>query len=61
MNGTYDTWLVLLSIGVAVIASYVALDLAARVAASQGSKAARYWLDGGAMSYFALPIGASND
>ncbi len=29
MVGTYDTWLVILSIGVAVIASYVALDLAA--------------------------------
>ena len=42
--------LVILSIVVAVIASYVALDLASRVAASQGSKAARYWLIGGAIS-----------
>ncbi len=50
MVGTYDLWLVLLSIVVAVIASYVALDLASRVAASQGSKAARYWLNGGAIS-----------
>lgn len=48
MIGTYDPWLVALSIVVAVIASYVALDLAARVAASRGSKAAKYWLLGGA-------------
>ena len=50
MQGTYDPWLVGLSIGVAVIASYVALDLASRVAASRGTKAARYWLVGGAFS-----------
>ena len=50
MNGSYDAWLVILSIGVAVIASYTALDLASRVAASQGSKAAGYWLNGGAVS-----------
>ena len=50
MHGTYDPWLVGLSIGVAVIASYVALDLASRVAASRGTKAARYWLVGGAFS-----------
>jgi diguanylate cyclase (GGDEF)-like protein/PAS domain S-box-containing protein len=48
--GTFDFWLVILSIVVAVIASYVALDLASRLAASQGSKAARYWLIGGATS-----------
>ncbi len=50
MNGTYDIGLVILSIGVAVIASYVALDLASRVASLQGTRAARYWLDGGAVS-----------
>ncbi len=50
MTGIYDIWLVSLSIVVAVIASYVALDLASRVVASQGSKAARYWLIGGAIS-----------
>ncbi|MBI2508738.1 MAG: diguanylate cyclase, partial [Betaproteobacteria bacterium] len=50
MTGTYDTWLVILSIVVAVIASYVALALAARVAASAGNKAAHYWLIGGALS-----------
>jgi len=48
--GTYDTWLVILSIVVAVLASYVALDLASRIAASTGSKAAHYWLAGGALS-----------
>src|SRR5258706_7559093 len=50
MSGTYDTWLVVLSIGIAVVASYVALDLAARVAAAEGNRAPRYWLYGGAIS-----------
>jgi diguanylate cyclase (GGDEF)-like protein/PAS domain S-box-containing protein len=49
MTGTYDPRLVLLSMLVAVFASYVALDLASRVTASQGN-AARYWLIGGAVS-----------
>ena len=43
MEGTYDHWLVILSIAVAVVASYVALDLASRVTASAG-RTARYWL-----------------
>ena len=46
MHGTYDPWLVGLSIGVAVIAAYVALDLVSRVVASRKTKAARYWLLG---------------
>ena len=50
MNGTYDIGLVILSIGVAVIASYVALDLAGRVVASRDSKVALYWFNGGAIS-----------
>jgi NO-binding membrane sensor protein with MHYT domain len=50
MLGRYDTHLIVLSIAVAIIASYVALDLASRIAASQGSKTARYWLIGGAIS-----------
>jgi len=50
MSGTYDTWLVVLSIGIAVVASYVALDLASRVAAAEENRAARYWLYGGAIS-----------
>ena len=75
MTGTYDIWLVSLSIAVAVIASYVALDLAARLAASTGNKTARYWLIGGAaamgtgiwsmhfigMLAFRLPIPISYD
>jgi hypothetical protein len=40
MHGTYDAWLVTFSIGVAIIASYVALDLVSRVAATRASKAA---------------------
>ena len=50
MHGTYDPWLVGLSIGVAVIAAYVALDLVSRVVASRKTKAARYWLLGGSFS-----------
>ncbi|HEX8009356.1 MAG TPA: EAL domain-containing protein [Casimicrobiaceae bacterium] len=50
MRGTYDLVLVGLSIGVAVIASYVALDLASRVTASRGTPAARHWLAGGGFS-----------
>jgi NO-binding membrane sensor protein with MHYT domain/two-component sensor histidine kinase len=50
MTGTYDYWLVLLSVVVAITASYVALDLSSRVAASQGRKSRPYWLAGGAIS-----------
>ena len=50
MIGTYDIRLVTLSIAIAIIASFVALDLAARLAASTESSATRYWLMGGAFS-----------
>jgi NO-binding membrane sensor protein with MHYT domain/two-component sensor histidine kinase len=46
--GTYNYWLVLLSVVVAITASYVALDLTSRVAASDGHRAGPYWLTGGA-------------
>ena len=49
MDATYNLWLVTLSIAIAVLASYTALDLASRVAASKG-RAAKYWLIGGAFS-----------
>jgi two-component system, sensor histidine kinase and response regulator len=49
MNATYDPWLVALSIVIAILASYTALDLASRVAASKG-RAAKLWLTGGAFS-----------
>jgi NO-binding membrane sensor protein with MHYT domain len=41
MAGSHDYWLVLLSVIVAIIASYVALDLASRVAASHRSRTGR--------------------
>jgi signal transduction histidine kinase len=47
MTGTYNVWLQLLSFVVAVIASYVALDMASRVTSS-APKSAKYWLIGGA-------------
>jgi diguanylate cyclase len=49
MIGTYNCWLVVLSIAVAIFASYTALDLATRITASKG-RAARVWLVGGAFS-----------
>jgi diguanylate cyclase (GGDEF)-like protein len=49
MTATYDFWLVALSLVVAILASYTALDLAARITASTGM-AARLWLLGGAFS-----------
>ncbi len=74
MIGSYHVGLVLLSIAVAVLASYVALDLASRVSAASG-RAAAYWLGGGALAMgsgiwsmhfigmlaFRLPIAMSYD
>jgi len=55
MAGSHDYWLVLLSVIVAIIASYVALDLASRVAAPHRSRTGRWlWLAGGA---WAMGIG----
>ncbi len=49
MQATYNHWLVALSVAVAVLVSYTALSLAARVAAiRQGG--ARLWLIGGAVA-----------
>jgi diguanylate cyclase len=47
MIGSYNPWLVILSVVVAAMASYTALDLARRVTTTQGS-AAIVWLLGGA-------------
>src|SRR5687768_10394100 len=49
MTATYNYWLVLTSILVAILASYTALDLATRITLTTG-KAARAWLCGGAVS-----------
>jgi diguanylate cyclase len=49
MQPSYSPWLVLISIVVASLASYTALDLASRITASRGG-AARAWLVGGAIS-----------
>jgi signaling repeat-containing protein len=50
MVGTYTGWLVVLSVVVAIVASYVALDLASRVSAWQRHTAAWYWQSAGAIS-----------
>lgn len=49
MTGTYDYRMVLLSVVLALAASYAALDLAGRVTAAQG-RARNLWLVGGAMA-----------
>jgi NO-binding membrane sensor protein with MHYT domain/two-component sensor histidine kinase len=75
LNGTYNPWLVLLSVIVAINASFVALDVASRIVASKGRGAEWYWLAGGAVSMgagiwsmhfigmlaFRLPIALSYD
>lgn len=74
LAGTYDTWLVIASLLMAMLASYTALDMAGRVASAQG-KAARWWLAGGSVAMgigiwsmhflgmlaFRLPIAMSYD
>ncbi|KRG44450.1 hypothetical protein ARC20_08440 [Stenotrophomonas panacihumi] len=49
MAGTYNEVLVFFSLLVAVLASYTALDMAGRVATTEGA-AARWWLAGGALA-----------
>jgi len=49
LSGTYDKWLVIASLLMAMLASYTALDMAGRVASAQG-RAARYWLAGGSVA-----------
>lgn len=51
MVGTYNTWLVLLSIVVAIFVSYTALSLSARVArAKSGADNTGLWVAGGALA-----------
>jgi NO-binding membrane sensor protein with MHYT domain/two-component sensor histidine kinase len=45
--GTYNAWLVVLSVVVAVVASYVALDLASQVTAARNRLGAWLWILGG--------------
>ncbi|HEY6922890.1 MAG TPA: EAL domain-containing protein [Steroidobacteraceae bacterium] len=50
MAGTYNPWLVALSIAIAVFVSHTALNLSARVARTNGPPASRrLWLTGGAL------------
>ncbi|RZU28978.1 hypothetical protein BDD14_6564 [Edaphobacter modestus] len=48
--GIYSSWLVLVSLFVAMFASYTALDMAGRITASQTRFAARSWLGGGSFA-----------
>src|SRR5687767_14580240 len=49
MTGTYNPWLVCLSVFVAIFVSYTALNLAIRVS-SANRRSARLWLAGGAIA-----------
>lgn len=49
MNGTYDYWLVSLSVALAMAASYAALDLAGRVTSAKG-RVRMMWLSCGAVA-----------
>jgi len=49
LTGSYDSGLVILSLLMAVLASWTALDMAGRVAAAQG-RAASWWLAGGSVA-----------
>ena len=49
LDGTYNGWLVVASLLMAVLASYTALDIAGRVAAAEG-QVARWWLAGGSVA-----------
>ena len=49
LAGSYNPWLVLASLLLAVLASYTALNLAGRVAATRG-RTARWWLAGGSVA-----------
>jgi NO-binding membrane sensor protein with MHYT domain len=48
--GSYDYWLVLMSVVVAITSSFVALDLAGRVVAATTRRARTLWLTGSAIS-----------
>ncbi|BBE49783.1 putative signaling protein [Ferriphaselus amnicola] len=50
MQGSYDIWLVLLSIGIAVMASYIGLDMASRVNLAKRVHLRQLWLIGGTLS-----------
>jgi NO-binding membrane sensor protein with MHYT domain/two-component sensor histidine kinase len=75
MTGAHNHWLVLLSVVVAITASYVALDLTGRAASHRHQTTQWYWLLGGAVAMgcgiwtmhfigmlgFSLPIDVSYD
>jgi diguanylate cyclase (GGDEF)-like protein/PAS domain S-box-containing protein len=50
VNGSYDLWLVALSVGLAMASSYAALELAGRVTAASHGRVQAIWLSAGAMA-----------
>jgi len=49
LTNTYNIWLVLISMLVAMLASYTALDMAGRITATD-ERSARWWLAGGSLA-----------
>ncbi|MET5012421.1 bifunctional diguanylate cyclase/phosphodiesterase, partial [Burkholderia pseudomallei] len=50
MHGTYNLWLVALSLAVATLASYTALDLSGRIALLAHVRLRHAWLAGSAVA-----------
>ena len=50
LNGSYNVWLVLASLLIAMLASYTALDMASRVAGAKQRRSAGWWLIGGSVA-----------
>jgi diguanylate cyclase (GGDEF)-like protein/PAS domain S-box-containing protein len=48
INGSYNLWLVALSVGLAMVSSYAALELAGRVTAASQGRVQALWLSAGA-------------
>lgn len=75
MHGTYNPWLVALSLVVATLAAYTALDLSSRIALLNHARRRQAWIAGGGMAMgigiwsmhfigvlsFALPIPVGYD
>ena len=60
MHGTYDYWLVALSLAVATLASYTALDLSGHISMLTRPRLRYAWLGGGAAASWVAFIRSSS-
>ncbi|HWB33072.1 MAG TPA: EAL domain-containing protein [Acidobacteriaceae bacterium] len=54
LAGTYNYWLVLASLGIAILASYTALDMAGRVMETRGRASRLWWISGSVAMGFGI-------